>query len=166
MRSERHLLGLCLGLGLIVSVVSGSAAPFHWVVDGSSHCGEHHCDYAQISSNAATSDGDGGALITGWVWGENIMFGGFSLSKGEDGSPLRTDGNDVLLAKVDNTGTPVWAFRAGGNSEEEGLAIAADGAGGAFVAGSISSNNFGAAPLNNFGDSARSAILVCGHVPL
>ena len=92
---------------------------------------------------ASGSDGSGGALVTGQFSG-SASFGPTILRA--------SGGRDVFVAHVSRAGAFDWAIKTGGSSSESATDIASDGAGGAFVVGSLSgASTFGSTTLNNSG---------------
>jgi hypothetical protein len=91
-----------------------------------------------IAGHGIANDGAGGALVTGYF--EAGTFGSTSLD---------SRGNlDVFVMHVTASGAIDWAVQAGGTSSDEGMGIACDGAGGAFVTGTFSGKAlFGSASL-------------------
>lgn len=71
-------------------------------------------------------DGVGNVYVTGAYWHEAV-FGAVSLEGAGSG--------DIFVAKYDTHGNVLWAKRAGGPASDEGLAVAADGAGSVYVTG-------------------------------
>lgn len=82
-------------------------------------------------SRGVASDGQGGAFVVGTfgsnVAGSTATFGGHQLTS--------SGGTDAFVMHVTSSGSVSWAIRMGGNNNDEGRAIVADGAGGALVAG-------------------------------
>ena len=95
------------------------------------------------SAEAVASDGVGGVIVAGYFYGE-ATFGGVTLTSG--------GGSDAFVMRVDSSGTPLWAVKAGGASADSALAAASDGAGGAIVAGRFTGAcTFGSAVLTSGG---------------
>ncbi len=72
-------------------------------------------------SRAIAVDGEGNAYITGSNAGG---FGGPGFG-----------GNDVFLAKYDASGTPLWARQIGTSEKDDGVGVAVDGVGSAYITG-------------------------------
>ena len=84
-------------------------------------------------------DGTGGALVTGYFYGE-ASFGSTSLtSRGSyDAFVMHVTASgaiDVFVMHVAAAGAIDWAIQAGGTSDDRGFGIAHDGTGGALVTG-------------------------------
>jgi len=88
-------------------------------------------------------DGVGGALVTGYFYGE-ASFGSTSLiSRGD---------YDAFVMHVTASGTIDWAIQAGGTSDDRGYGIAHDSAGGALVTGYFKGKtSFGSTSLTSRG---------------
>ena len=97
------------------------------------------------SGNAITLDAAGNFYFTGG-FSENL-----ALDQGK--SLMSAGGQDVLVAKFDSTGNCIWAKRAGGTGEDEGLGIAVDSAGHVYVVGEFTSTDamFDTTPLASVG---------------
>ena len=85
--------------------------------------------------NAVVVDGAGNAYFTG------STNGGFPTTAGVI-SPSGTSSRDAFITKMSPAGTPVYSTYLGGGLADEGLAIAIDLNGNAYVAGSTASPNF------------------------
>jgi hypothetical protein len=77
---------------------------------------------------AMTRDSNDNLLVAG-VFSANQTFGTTSLT--HHGS------SDILIAKLDATGHPIWAQGAGGTGDDEGLDIAAASDGSVYVCGIV-----------------------------
>ncbi|KUG09105.1 Ig-like domain-containing protein [Solirubrum puertoriconensis] len=88
------------------------------------------------------ADASGNVYVTGAIAG-SATFGTHGLS--------HTGSNDIFVAKLNDQGEWLWALQAGGSDFEEGLSIAADDNGSAYVAGTYSSGSV------NFGSLNRTA---------
>jgi hypothetical protein len=75
------------------------------------------------------TDGKEGAFVTGAFQGSAIFDSKNVLSS--------TGGSDLFAARINKHGVVVWAKGFGGAGADQGLALAADGAGGAFLTGSF-----------------------------
>ena len=90
-------------------------------------------------------DGAGGAFVTGAFSGKALFGSALLVSRGYQ---------DVYVMHVMESGTIDWAVQAGGRTGEQGIGIAYDGAGGAFVTGSFSGEaSFGDTLLKSLGDT-------------
>lgn len=94
------------------------------------------------------TDGSGNVYVTGGFMSPTITFGTFTLINAGSGYL------DMFIVKYDPSGNVLWAKRAGGSIADEGMSIATDGSGNAFVTGIFlsSSITFGnTTPLINNG---------------
>ncbi len=90
-------------------------------------------------------DNSGNVFVTGYFFGTNSFGATNLISAGED---------DIFVAKYDSAGNLLWARRAGGSASDEGLAVAADAAGNAFVTGLFQGTaSFGTTNLTSSGQS-------------
>ena len=96
---------------------------------------------------AITSDGAGGALITGTftsISSKPTMFGATTL--------VSSGARDTFVMRVSHGGVVQWAVRVGGSSYTYGNAIATDSVGAAYVTGQFYvTASFGAATLTSSG---------------
>ena len=106
-----------------------AAAPaYNWV---SKAGGPDPVFAAQIASDAA-----GNAYVTGEFEG-TAQFGSTTLTS--------SGGRDIYVAKLNASGTVLWARRAGGGSDDFGSGVAVDGAGNVYVTGGFAGTaSFGA----------------------
>jgi hypothetical protein len=95
---------------------------------------------AQVASGV-TFDSDGNVVVTGRFAGTTDFGSGEEVSAG---------GFDVFVAKYGPNGTPIGSLAIGGLEDQNGDAIAADGAGNVYVAGSF-------AGAVDFGDEVRTS---------
>lgn len=89
------------------------------------------------------------------VASDYVITGQFSNSITIGSNTLVSSGNsDVLVVRVNSSGTPVWFKKAGGISQDAGRGIAVNGAGDKlFVTGSFAETaNFGTSSLSSFGN--------------
>jgi len=87
------------------------------------------------SSGGVAVDGAGNVFVTGTTWSADFpTSGGFDIAVG--GSV------DGFLTKVSGTGTLLWSSYLGGSDLDQGLAVAVDSSGNAFVTGQTQSTNF------------------------
>jgi hypothetical protein len=103
-------------------------------------------------SVSATSDG--GALVTGYVFG-TVDFGG---------GPLTSAGlEDIFVLKLDSSGNHVWSRRYGSVSPDYGSGVSAIADGGALVTGFFRGTvDFGGGPLNSAEGSEDIFVLKLG----
>lgn len=94
-------------------------------------------------------DAGGNVFVTGGFT-RTTAFGPFSLTSTSVNSP---SAGNTFVAKLDPTGTFLWAVRAGGNSGSNGKGIVVDAAGNSYVCGSytatFSTADFGPFRLTN-----------------
>lgn len=94
------------------------------------------------AGNGIAVDGSGNVYVAGNFQGTTAQFGS---------TILRNAGyrGDVFVAKLDASGSWLWAVRGGSNADENGSAIAVDRAGNAYVTGTVagSSAQFGSIVL-------------------
>jgi hypothetical protein len=72
------------------------------------------------------TDGMGNVVMTGY-FRATANFGGTLLTS--------AGGDDIFLAKYDTSGNVLWAYKAGGGSEDRARGVAVDGSGNVIVAG-------------------------------
>jgi hypothetical protein len=89
----------------------------------------------QDYGNAVAVDAAGNAYFTG------STSGGFPTTPGVI-SPAAVGGGDAFITKLTPTGGLIYSTYLGGSAKDEGMAIALDGAGNAYIGGSTSSANF------------------------
>ena len=112
-----------------------------------------HPDWAVQAGGKATTygrgianDGGGGALVTGYFYGE-ASFGSTVLTNGDTSA-------DAFVMHVTAAGVVDWAVQAGGTADSWGFGVAYDGAGGALVTGDFSGTaSFGSTVLTSRGSS-------------
>ena len=111
---------LALGLSLVpVASVSLAAADVPWAsaMGGTSN----------DTGYAISTLSDGSAIVTGSFQSGTATFGSTTLTS--------AGGADVFVAKIDASGTYVWATQAGGTSTDRGYAISTLSDGSAIVTG-------------------------------
>ncbi|PXY79355.1 MAG: hypothetical protein CXX81_02760 [Methanobacteriota archaeon] len=101
---------------------------------------------------------DGGASIAVDLNGNVFVTGKFESTASFGSTTLTSaDGEssrDIFVAKLSNSGTWLWAVRAGGPSGDYGVGIAVDNTGNAFVTGDFKATaNFGSTTLSSSGDA-------------
>lgn len=89
----------------------------------------HVADVDSSTGMAIAATPDGGAVIAGVFRGQ-VNFGSDSFTN------LDPDTDDAALVRLDDQGAVVWAQHFGGASEEQIHAVAVDGEGNVFAAGS------------------------------
>ena len=92
-----------------------------------------------------TRDGDGNLLVSG-VFRDTISVGNIPLTS--------QGGTDVLIAKFNQNGAPIWAGQSGGSSDDSGENIVADNAGHCWVVGTFANaGTFGRISLSSAGET-------------
>jgi len=96
-----------------------------------------------------SADANGNAFVTGVFQSDTLIFGNDTLMNAGSGY------FDFFITKYDSTGNVLWAKRAGEANSDEGLSVAADDSGNAFVTGYFVSSTitFGSITLTNGGGS-------------
>ena len=100
----------------------------------------------------------GGGYDEGWKvavdWTNRLVVTGFfegSVDFG-GGALVSAGGTDILVAKYNASGTHVWSRSYGDTGNDEGISVAVDGAGSAFVTGGFRGTvDFGGGPLTSAG---------------
>ena len=112
-------------------------------IDWAVQAGGTDWTYARSIAN----DGGGGALVTGYFYGE-ASFGSTSLTS-------RDTSADVFVMHVTAAGAIDWVVQAGGTADTRGSGVAYDGrSGGALVTGDFSGKaSFGSTSLTSRGSS-------------
>ncbi len=104
--------------------------------------GSSTADYGK----AICTDGSGTSVVTGYFSG--------TLSVGTVAVLFCAGGSDIFVAKLNSSGTWIWAKRAGGSTTDYGNAIDLDSAGNCYIAGSfIGTASFGSDTLTSAGNS-------------
>ncbi|MFI5218323.1 MAG: SBBP repeat-containing protein [Bacteroidia bacterium] len=78
-------------------------------------------------------DSNGNSYITGGFYGDSIIIGSTTL--------INNGYADVLIAKYDAMGNPIWAKNAGGTYWEYGSGIAVDANGSSYITGQFRSDS-------------------------
>jgi uncharacterized protein (TIGR03437 family) len=120
------------------------------------------------AGTAIAVDSLGNAYVTGFTTSTNFptVKGSFQTTFGGQGtSAYFQDFGDAFVAKLNPAGTAlVYSTYLGGSNDDEGLAIAVDSAGNAYVGGATQSTNF---PTSNayqskYGGSGGGPAFCCG----
>jgi gliding motility-associated-like protein len=128
-----HLLRIWL-LGLL-SFLATSATAQYWMQKGGSSSVDEAYD--------VSVDGSGNAYATGYFTG-SATFGTTTLNS--------SGSSDIFIAKINNTGSYVWAIKAGGTASDRGLSIQTDNAGNVYVTGFFNgSATFGTTTITSSG---------------
>jgi hypothetical protein len=115
------------GLNDVYIAKLSSSGEWQWAVraGGSSH----------DDGNGIALDSSGNIYVTG-IFGDNATFGNTSLIAEED--------SDIFVAKLSNSGSWLWAVKAGGTRTEYSYAIAVDSSDNVLITGCFrESANFG-----------------------
>jgi hypothetical protein len=134
---------LVAGLGLFLATAGlcfGSPVPeFLWA----RKAGGTNSEGAQVLA----IDNSGNVLVTGSFSSFSFAVGDFTLTN------TSAPNSDVFLAKYDPAGNVIWARRAGGSGNDDGLAIAVDDSDNIYLSGDFDSTNFtiGSLSLSNSG---------------
>ncbi|WP_167855318.1 SBBP repeat-containing protein [Hymenobacter wooponensis] len=107
------------GLQNILVACLDTTGQFRWATAG----GGSNQDWG----TAIAADGQGNSYITGGFFSASATFGATTLYK--------VGLAEVVVAKLDAQGQWVWAQRGGGSGPDQGIAIAADKQGNAYVTG-------------------------------
>lgn len=102
--------------------------------------------YGYDQGNAIAADDQGNVFVTGYIGVSSVGvdFGGGPLSS--------VGGSDAFLVKYSATGGHVWSKRFGDTGNDNGMAVAADGSGNVFVAGTFEGTvDFGGGRLTSSG---------------
>ena len=105
-------------------------------------------DSAEEGKGIATDSG-GNVLVTGYQSSYVVDYGG--------GAQTTVSYNDIFMAKYSSAGSWVWSKTVGGYGYDQGNAVAADGAGSAFVTGYIGKGAMGDIGVNFGGGALFSA---------
>lgn len=88
-------------------------------------------------------DSTGNVLVTGYFYGSADFGGGALTSAG---------GSDIFVLKLDANGNHLWSKSFGDTSDQQGISVAADGAGNVLVTGELrGSANFGGGAVTSAG---------------
>jgi hypothetical protein len=110
--------------------------------------------------NGVAVDYQNNIFVTGSFAGV-VDFGGLTLSSALD--PSGRPGADIFVAKYSASGGLLWAKKFGGVLNDEGIAIAVNGNGDAFVASQYASViDFGTVPLSNAGSLDMAIVKLSG----
>ncbi|APR82049.1 Hypothetical protein A7982_07398 [Minicystis rosea] len=131
---------LDLGGGPLTSAQWGSA--FVLKLDPAGH---------HLWSRSIANAGHGPGLAVDGL-GNILLTGGFRESLDVGGGPLPSAGNvDVYVAKLSPDGNPIYSRVFGDTAFQNGVSIAADAAGNAYVSGAfLGTVDFGGGPLESF----------------
>jgi hypothetical protein len=106
-------------------------------------------------------DATGNIYVVGSFNSTALTIGSLSLANGGNAT------NDIFLVKYDRTGLPLWARRAGGSDEDQGVSVSLDGSGNAFICGWFQSStaSFGNVTVNNYTNTGFEDIFVAKYDP-
>jgi hypothetical protein len=103
--------------------------------------------------NAIVVDRTGAAYVTGSTASANFPVTAGALQPTFGGPAGETD---AFVTKIDKFGALVYSTYLGGSASDEGLAIAVDGAGNAYITGATSSANFPATGTFTFSGATQA----------
>lgn len=143
---NRFLTPLLFGAALLLTVASHAQPTWTWANRAGSATQDDE-------GQGIAVDGAGNTYATGTFSGATTSFGTTPL--------VGHGGTDGYVAKYNSAGTLQWVFALGGTGDDEGLAIAVNAAGTAYVTGSFSgAASFGPLALNSQGDNDAFLISV------
>ncbi|NQU20551.1 MAG: SBBP repeat-containing protein, partial [Candidatus Nealsonbacteria bacterium] len=102
-------------------------------------------------ARAVAVDGQGNAWVTGLTYSAGWVTGGSDTSFGGD--------CDAFVAKISESGQLLWSTYLGGSAEDEGLGIAVDAAGNAWVTGWTNSSGWAFGGFNTQPGGGSDAFL-------
>ena len=98
-------------------------------------------------SNSVATDTAGNIYVTGYFKSTTITFGTTMLTNIDTNNTA-----DIFLVKYDNSGSVVWARRAGGSSDDGANSVSTDASGNVYIGGFFCSPNI------TFGDTTFTKI--------
>ena len=133
----RRFLGGCVFVVIIAALPAATQSQTHLWSQRFGSIG-----FSDFGTGIAT-DGAGNVLVTGY----------FGATADLGGGPLTSAGLlDIFVAKYNASGTHVWSQRFGDTGNDQGRAIAVDGAGNVLVTGDfLGTVDFGGGPLTSAG---------------
>ncbi len=132
-RQAAGLLALLLAL-----LGAGSVSAADWAKNFSAFAG------ADTSTQATAVDATGNVYIAGYLTGASVTLGSVTLT--------RIGAQDAFVAKLDASGTVLWAKNYGGSGAIAfGNAIAVDGSGNVYVGGRFTNANLTTPALTKIG---------------
>jgi hypothetical protein len=146
----------CSALGTDFSACEGQVLPG---VEDCAHLGDEDCDGVACSEplwwkvvgdgadqmiNAVATD------LVGNVYVAGTFEGALDFGAGGPGPLVSAGGDDAFVAKLDPSGTPVWAKRFGDGADQQALALAVDPSGDVIITGTLEGTvDFGGGPLTS-----------------
>ena len=139
--APRAMILLIITAALALAASPALAAPlFPWAAQSFAA----NYDSSKAETEAISTQADGSAIVTGLFTGI-VTFGSTTLSSAGD--------NDIFVAKVDASGSYVWATRAGSGNPDGGYGVSALADGSAIVTGQFSGDvTFGSTTLSAAGN--------------
>jgi gliding motility-associated-like protein len=111
---------------------------------------------ADQQGRSIAADANGNIYITGYISGTNNDFSSTILAA--------AGGHDIFIAKYDSLGNLLWARSAGGSSYDEGMGIAVDASGNAYICGSFEGTaQFSGSPSVNLASSGGKDIFIAKY---
>jgi hypothetical protein len=81
--------------------------------------------------NSIAADASGNTFITGTFFSLGVLFDSYGV--------INSGGNDAFITMLDVNGTAVWTDQIGGSLADEGLCVASDASGNAYLLGTFTS---------------------------
>jgi Divergent InlB B-repeat domain/Secretion system C-terminal sorting domain/Beta-propeller repeat len=108
-------------------------------------------------TNSFTVDKNGNSYVTGSFNNASIKFGAITLTNADS-----LGSSDIFIVKYDPFGNVLWAKSAGGNYDDNGIAVVVDTAGNVYFAGSFTSSSikFGTKTLTNIKSGTSDLFIV------
>ncbi|NVN99689.1 MAG: SBBP repeat-containing protein, partial [Geobacteraceae bacterium] len=139
------LRNICLLILLFVLSLSDRTSAADWAANFGGSPGTH----AYIQATA--TDASGNIYLTGYFDGATLTFGSIILTK--------IGSRDAFVAKMDASGTVLWAKDFGGNGAySSSNSVAVDGNGFIYIVGDLSGNNLTTPALTKIGSQDAFAI--------
>ena len=138
--APRAMILLIITAALALAASPALAAPlFPWAAQSFAA----NDGFRLAEAEAISTQADGSAIVTGLFEG-TVTFGSTTLSS--------AGGNDIFVAKVDASGSYVWATRAGSGDDDAGYGVSALADGSAIVTGQFEGDvAFGSTTLSSAG---------------